>query len=157
MTLTSARYGPDVYAALTDAVAHAKQNNPLAEVMLVVPTEAIGTAARRWLAAHGPNGSPGIAGLSIVTLYRLAERIAAPVLAGGGRRPVTAPVLVGAMRAIVSTTDTCFTPIADHPQTARALADASAELNRLDPAVLPTLADGREVTAQVIEDRKSVV
>lgn len=151
MTLTSARYGPDVYAALTDAVAHAKQNNPLAEVMLVVPTEAIGTAARRWLAAQGPNGSPGIAGLSIVTLYRLAERIAAPSLAGGGRRPVTAPVLVGAMRAIVATTDTCFTPIADHPQTARALADASAELNRLDPTVLPTLAGARSVTAEVIE------
>ncbi len=151
MALTCARYGPDVYAALTEAVARAKGEDPLAEVMLVVATEAIGTAARRWLAANGPNGSPGIAGLSIVTLYRLAERIAAPSLAGGGRRPVTAPVLVGAMRAIVSTTDTCFSPIADHPQTARALADASAELNRLDPAVLPTLAGDRDVTAQVIE------
>jgi len=150
MSVTLAPYGQDVYQALTKAVAEAKQDDPLAEVMLVVPTEAIGTAARRWLAAHGPSGSPGIAGLSIVTLYRLAERIAAQKLAGGGRRPVTAPVLVGAMRAIVSSTDTCFSPVADHPQTARALADASAELNRLDPAVLPTLAGGREVTAEVI-------
>lgn len=151
MTLTAARYGPDAYAALTGAVARAKKTDPLAEVILVVPTEAIGTAARRWLAAHGPNGTPGIAGLSIVTLYRLAERIASPSLAGGGRRPVTAPVLAGAMRAIVSTTDTCFTPIAEHPQTARALAAASAELNRLDPAVLPGLAGDQEVTAQVVE------
>ena len=151
MTFTCAQYGQDVYTALTDAVARAKHDDPLAEVMLVVPTEPIGTAARRWLAAHGPNGSPGVAGLSIVTLYRLAERIASPKLAGLGRKPVTAPVLVGAMRAIVSSTGTCFTPIADHPQTARALADASAELNRLDPAVLPGLAGDRVVTAEVID------
>ncbi len=156
MPLISARYGHDVYAALTDAVARAKHDDPLAEVMLVVPTEPIGTAARRWLAAHGPNGSPGIAGLSIVTQYRLAERIASPSLAGLGRKPVTAPVLVGAMRAIVARSDTCFTPIAHHPQTARALADASVELNRVDPAVLPTLAGDRLVTAEVLDLHQKV-
>jgi len=156
MSITFASYGHDVYAALTDAVARAKRDDPLAEVMLVVPTEPIGTAARRWLAANGDGGSPGIAGLSIVTLYRLAERIASPGLAGLGRKPVTAPVLVGAMRAIVATSDTCFTPIADHPQTARALADASTELNRLNPAVLPTLAGDRVVTAEVIDLHQKV-
>ena len=56
MSITFASYGHDVYAALTDAVARAKRDDPLAEVMLVVPTEPIGTAARRWLAANGDGG-----------------------------------------------------------------------------------------------------
>ena len=151
MTLITTMHGSAAFGALGEAVAESKGNDPLREVMLVVPTEAIGTAARRWLAAHGRAGAPGIAGLTIVTLYRLAERIAAQELAGGGRRPVTSPVLAGAMRAVVAAVPGSFQPIADHPQTARTLAEASGELNRLDAALLPELGAVRRVTGDVVE------
>jgi len=156
MGIVTTGFGRPAYEALARAIAQAKGADPLREVTLVVPTEGLKVSARRWLAAHGRDGSPGIAGLSMVNLYRLAETIAAPVLAGGGRRPVTTPVLVGGMRAIVSTAPGLFQEIAEHPQTARALAEASRELNNLDPERLPGLARGRPVAGEVISLHRRV-
>lgn len=150
MSVVTTEFGRPAYEALTSAVTVAKGDDPLRQVMLVVPTESLKVSARRWLAVHGRQGSPGIAGLTMVNLYRLAETIAAATVAGSGRRPITAPVLVGGMRAVVATQPGLFQDIAEHPQTARALADASRELNHMDAANLPELAAESQVSAEVI-------
>ncbi len=156
MSIVTSGFGRPAYEELARAVAEAKDDDPLRQVMLVVPTETLKVSARRWLAAHGRGGGPGIAGLTMVNLYRLAETLAAASVAGAGRRPITAPVLVGGMRAVVGSQPGLFHDIAEHPQTARALADASRELNHLDRAALPELAAAQRVTAEVISLHSSV-
>jgi len=56
-------------------------------VSVLVPTHLCGVIARRIL-AQGVAGRPGVAGLSVLTVDRLAELIAAPALTGlaDGRR-----------------------------------------------------------------------
>ena len=90
------RYGTAAFRALAEVVAAGQAGDPLAPVTVVVPSNYAGVATRRWLAAHGR----GIAGLNVVTLYRLAEQLAAPRLAGDGRRPVTAPIVTAAIRLL---------------------------------------------------------
>ncbi len=50
----------------------------LTPVTVVVPSNSVGVAARRWLAANG-----GIAAVQFVTTYRLAELLGAPALVAG--------------------------------------------------------------------------
>ena len=100
--LATAAYGPPAARALRDAVAAAKGGDPLAPVTVVVPTNYVGVAARRLLAGgtlgRVTEGGNGIAGVTFLTLYRLAELLGAPRLAGAGRRPVSTPVLAAAIR-----------------------------------------------------------
>ena len=77
--------------ALRDAVAAGKQGDPLSPVSVVVPTNYVGVAARRMLGsgALGPvtDRGVGIAGVTFLTVYRVAEMLGAPRLAGGGAPP----------------------------------------------------------------------
>src|ERR1019366_5762038 len=90
-------YGAPAHDALGLAVAEAKDGDPLAPVSVLVPANLCGVAARRVL-ARGVAGRGGVAGLSVLTVDRLAERIAAPALTGAGRRPATNAVLAAAWR-----------------------------------------------------------
>lgn len=77
-------YGAAAYEALRGVVGEVKGGDPLAPVSVLVPTNLCGVIARRVL-ARGVAGRAGVAGLSVLTVDRLAELIAAPALTGAGR------------------------------------------------------------------------
>ena len=124
-------YGAPAYEALGLAVAEAKDGDPLAPVSVLVPANLCGVAARRVL-ARGVAGRAGVAGLSVLTVDRLAERIAAPALTGTGRRPATSAVLAAAWRRALAEDAGVFAPVAAHPVTVQALADRHRELREVE-------------------------
>ena len=91
---TGTMYGRPALAALREIVAAEKKHDPLAPVTVLVPNNIAGLFVRRFLARGVTDGRPGIAGIFISTLPRLAEQIgrrhAVPAHAGngdgGGRR-----------------------------------------------------------------------
>ena len=90
-------YGPQAARALRAAVVTAKAGDPLAPVTVVVPTNYVGVAARRLLGSGAlgrvTEGGDGVAGVTFLTAFRLAELLGAPKLAAAHRRPVSIPVL----------------------------------------------------------------
>ncbi|MFZ6005434.1 MAG: PD-(D/E)XK nuclease family protein [Actinomycetota bacterium] len=147
-------YGRDAAAALRHAVADAKAGDPLAPVTVVVPSNHVGVAARRLLSsgALGPvaGSGVGLAAVTFVTTYRLAELLGASTLAGQGKRPVSTPVLAAAMRAELATDAGLFTPVKEHPATESALVATYRELRDLSPAALDALAAASDRAAEVV-------
>lgn len=139
--METTRYGAEALARLRDEVARVKEHDPLAPVTVVVPSDGAGVAARRHLARNGAGGPgrvrPGIAGVEITTLRRLAEQIAAPMLAP--RRPATGPVVAAAWRRVLAQSPGVFVEVAQHPATVQALAKAHSELRTLTGDELNTL------------------
>src|SRR5690606_11677868 len=112
-------------------VAAAKAGDPLRPVTEVVPTNYVGVSARRLLAGGtlGPlarRGS-GVAGLTMLTVYRLAELLGAPRLAGQGRRPVSTRVVAAAVRRVLREQPGMFAAVREHPATEEALVQACRE------------------------------
>ena len=132
-------YGGLAYGALRQVVGEVKADDPLAPVSVLVPSHLCGVIARRVL-ARGVGGRPGIAGLSVLTVDRLAERVAAAELTGAGRRPATSPVVAAAWRRALAEDAGVFAPVAAHPATVRALAAAHRELREVDKAGLDAIA-----------------
>jgi hypothetical protein len=141
--LTPVPYGPEASRALHDAVAAAKAGDPLAPVTVVVPTNYVGVAARRLLGSGAlgrvTERGDGVAGVTFLTVYRLAELLGAPKLAAVHRRPVSTPVLAAAVRAVLADAPGRFRPVAQHPATEAALVAAHRELANLDDAALDAL------------------
>ncbi|WP_231505309.1 PD-(D/E)XK nuclease family protein [Cellulomonas sp. URHE0023] len=131
LDVTTTPYGAPALAALRGLVAHLKRDDPMAPVILAAPSQLAGTVARRHLAKHGSTSpeSPGIAGIELTTLDRLAERLVAQSLAP--RRPATRPVVAAAWRRALRDDPGVFAEVADHPATVRALARAHGELRNL--------------------------
>lgn len=77
---------PDVYAAL-EALAAAREDDPLAPATFVVPSHVAGLQLRRRLAEIGP-----FAGVRFETLPRVAELLGAGHLAAAGRSPLARPI-----------------------------------------------------------------
>lgn len=150
VAVSSTSYGAPAYEALRLAVSAAKAGDPLAPVTLIVPGERIGVAARRGLARGLTDDRPGIAALQVVTLRRLAEILSGEQLARSGRRPVTGPVLIGALRAVLAEQPGIFAPVAEHIGTARALAEAYRTLRSLSAPVRQALSDEDSVTADTL-------
>ncbi len=123
----------DLLAAQIDAV---KAGDPLSPVMVIVPSNYAAVSMRRSLAAR----PGGVANVSFLTLYRLAERVGAASLAAAGRRPVNTPVLAQAIRRVLSVEPGVLAPVADHPATELALITATRELAGLTDAALDALA-----------------
>jgi ATP-dependent helicase/nuclease subunit B len=142
-TLVATGYGRASAQALRDAVAAAKRGDPLAPVTVVVPTNYVGVAARRLLAGGTlgqlTESGQGVAGVTFLTVFRLAELLGAPRLAGAQRRPVSTPVLGAAVRAVLADAPEMFAPVAEHPATEAALVDAYRELSAVDAAALDAL------------------
>jgi len=147
-------YGPDASRALHAAVAAAKAGDPLAPVTVVVPTNYVGVAARRLLGSGAlgrvTKGGDGVAGVTFLTVYRLAELLGAPRLAAAHRRPVSTPVLAAAIRAVLSDAPGRFRPVAHHPATEAALVAAHRELSTIDDAALDALARTGPRAADVV-------
>ena len=86
----------------------------------------------------------GVAGVTFLTGYRLAELLGAPV-AAERRRPVSTPVLAAAVEACSRDRDA--SAVAQHPATEQALVDAYRELSQCDDLALDRLAHaGRRAT-----------
>ncbi|MGF0117434.1 PD-(D/E)XK nuclease family protein [Promicromonospora sp. Marseille-Q5078] len=153
-------YGAPALDALRAVVSELKQRDPMTQVIVVAPTHLAGTVARRHLARHGivrPGAptKPGIAGLEVTTLARLAERLAAPSLAP--RRPATGPVVAAAWRAALARDPGLFHEVADHTATVEALTAAHRELRDVDAVDLDTLhAEGPATTRDLVRLHRDV-
>ncbi|MGH1565740.1 PD-(D/E)XK nuclease family protein [Mumia sp. DW29H23] len=129
-------YGRAALETLRRVVSEAKASDLMAPVTLVVPTNVAGIVARRHLARGlDGDGGPGVAALTVTTLARLAEQVAATAM--HPRRPATQPVVAAAWRQALDQDPGIFGPVKDHPATIRALATAHRELRDLSP-------DGRD-------------
>jgi RecB family exonuclease len=153
-------YGRAASATLHEVVRHAKGDEPLAPVTVLVPTNSVGVAARRRLASGelGPltSAGTGIAGVAFLTVLRLAEQLAAPQLAAAGRRPVSTPVVAAAVRGVLARSPGLFAPVAEHAATEEALVAAHRELANLDEAQLDILAAQHARARDVVRIHRAV-
>ncbi len=137
--VTVTPFGRQATQALADAIQRAKAGVVLAPVTVVVPSNFAGLTARRLL-GQGSVGLNGVANVSFVTPFRLAELLAAGLLPG--LRPLTNPVLGAAVRKVLGTEPGHFGPVANHHATEAALAALSGELSNLSEAALSSVEAG---------------
>jgi ATP-dependent helicase/nuclease subunit B len=157
ISATTTSYGAAAYAELRRVVHAIKGDDPLRRVTLVVPSERVGVAARRALARGGEGQPPGIAALSVLTLRRVAEILAADQLLAQGRRPLTGPALASAVREVLAEQPGEFQRVAHHIGTVRALADAHRTLRLLDERVISGLAEAAEpIVAETVRVHRAV-
>ena len=124
-------YGHDAVDRLSQVVGEAKADDPMAPVTILLPNNISGIVARRHLAAGLPGRGPGIAGLYLSTLPRLAEQLASATM--HPRRPAGGAVTAAAWRAALKEAPGCFAKVKGHPATIRALAAAHHALRDLSP------------------------
>ena len=160
MTLLTTPYGRPAAERLRDRIAAAKADDPLRPVTIVVPTNYVGVSTRRLLAsgrlAPVTERGTGIVGLTLLTVYRLAELLGAPALAATGRRPVSTPVIAAAVRRVVAAEPGLFADVASHPSTEESLVRAYRELSELRPEALDRLARRSARAADVVRIHRTV-
>jgi hypothetical protein len=148
------RYGRPAAEALRAAISGAKGDEPLEPVTVVVPSNYVGVATRRLLASGtlGPMSTrgTGVAAVSFVTVYRLAELLGSPGLIGAGRRPVSTPVIAAALRATLAEAPGIFKPVAGHAATESSLVAAYRELRDLSDGALESLASRSDRASDVV-------
>ena len=133
--LVTTGYGRRALEELARSVDRLKQGRALAPVCVIVPSDAAGVAARRYLASR----PPGVAAVTFTTVRRLAELLGAGELATSGRRPISPPLLLAALRNELVRDPGTLAPVADHPATDEALLLADRDLSGLAPATLNQL------------------
>ena len=152
-------HGRPAAQALRSTISEAKGDEPLAPVSVVVPSNYVGVGTRRLLAsgALGPvcGRGVGVAAVSFLTVYRMAELLGSSALAGGGRRPVSTPVIAAALRASLADRPGLFAPVADHAATETALIAAYRELRDLSEGALDALARRSDRAADVVRLHRS--
>ncbi|MEM8706482.1 MAG: PD-(D/E)XK nuclease family protein, partial [Actinomycetota bacterium] len=144
-------YGAEAHAALAAAVARRKGGDALRPVSVLVSSNQVGIAARRALGRAG-----GVAAVTFLTPYRLAELLGASTVAAAGRRPVSTPVLAGAVRAVLADEPGHFTGVATHPATERSLVRAHRALSEVGPVGLDRLAATSSRTPDVVRVPRAV-
>jgi len=160
ITLHTTPYGRPALRLLCERIVAAKADDPLQPVTVVVPSNYVGVSTRRMLASGElgsiTNRGVGIAGLNLLTVYRLAELLGAPRLAAAGRRPVSTAVIAAAVRRVLIEDPGIFAPVREHPSTEEALVNSYRELSELRPASLDTLAATGTRAAEVVRVRRAV-
>lgn len=146
-------YGPSALRQTGRLVAAVQRHDPLAPVTVLVPSNYVGVTVRRTLARAGR----GLAAVRFATVYRLAELLGGPRLAGAGRRPVSTPVLAAAVRAGLAHQPGAFRPVAEHPATEEALVRVHRELRDLSPAALSGLQAAGGRAGDVVRVHRGVV
>ncbi|MYA13423.1 MAG: hypothetical protein F4Z26_01750, partial [Acidimicrobiaceae bacterium] len=149
-------YGPAAHDALAQAVARAKDRDPLAPVTVVVPNHYVGLAARRALGRRSHNGTRGVAAVAFHTAYDLAERLGGAEMAAEGRRGVTMTVIAAAVRTVLRRDPGHFRGVETHPATERALTRAHRELSELEGGQLRALAAQSPRAADVVRIHQQV-
>ena len=145
-SVTWTGYGEQAYTVLRSLVTDIKGNDPLRQVTVLVPTQLCGVITRRTL-ARGIATRPGVAGLAVLTVDRLAEHLAAPALAGSRRRPITDPVLAAAWRSALIADPGVFAEVAGHSATVVALVNAHRQLREVDSEAHDAIAGSGEPIA----------
>ena len=140
-------YGRRATEAVAARIAAAKAGHPLDAVTVIVPSNQAGLSVRRLLGS-GALGASGLANVSFVTPFRLAELLGSTEL--GERRPLTNPVLAAAARAVLATEPGIFAEVAGHQATAAAVVELYAELSRALPATRAAIAAGSARGADVV-------
>lgn len=149
---SSTPYGEAAYTALRAALSRLQAGDPLAPVTVLVHSNAVGVAARRWLAANG-----GVAAAQFLTTFRLGELLGGPALAAAGRRPMSTPIIDVAVREVLARRAGLFAPIAHHQATITALRDAHRELRHLpDQAAERIAAQGSRRAREVVRVHRDV-
>jgi ATP-dependent helicase/nuclease subunit B len=148
------RYGRPAAQALRDEIASAKSGSALAPVTVVVTSNQVGVTARR-LVGSGQLGSLGLGGtglaaVSFVTPYRLAELLGARRLAQDGRRPASTAAITLAVRAALEDAPGLFAPVASHPATEAAFVRAYKELRECSTEALERVAHSSKRARDVV-------
>jgi hypothetical protein len=147
-------YGRQAVALLHARIAEVKRGDPLRPVSVLVPTNYVGVSVRRLLASGClgalTGGQAGVAGLTLLTLYRLAELLGAARLAAAGRRPVSTPVVAAAVRRALAVHPGRLASVAGHPATEAALVGAHRELSNVSEERLARLAARGARAADVV-------
>jgi ATP-dependent helicase/nuclease subunit B len=147
-------YGRPAAETLRSAISTAKGDDPLAPVSVVVPSNYVGVSTRRLLASGtlGPvcRRGTGVAAVSFLTVYRMAELLGSTGLAAAGRRPVSTPVIAAALRSTLVERPGIFAPVAGHAATETALIAAYRELRDLSDGALEALGRRSARAADVV-------
>ncbi len=158
--LHATAYGRPSVELLRDRIAVAKRGDALRPVTVVVPTNYVGVSARRMLAGGElepvTDRGRGLVGLTLVTVYRLAELLGAGRLAATGRRPVSTPIVAAAIRQVLAGEPGVFADVADQPFTEDGLVRAYRELSEVDDDTLDRLAFQSRRAAEVVRVRREV-
>jgi RecB family exonuclease len=151
LTVAGTAYGAPALERLDALIREAKGRDALGPATVLVPTNYAGVATRRALGRRS-----GIAAVTFLTVYRLAELLGAPALAAQGRRPVSTPVVAGAVRQALASAPGVFASVRDHPSTEHALLEAHRELRDLDDRRLARLASASRRAADVVRIHRTV-
>ncbi|MEO1063222.1 MAG: PD-(D/E)XK nuclease family protein [Actinomycetota bacterium] len=149
--LVTTPYGAPSHEALRSLVDRYQRDDRLAPVTVIVPSNYVGIAARRALGR-----ARGVAAVTFLTTYRLAELLGAGRLAASGRRPVSMPVVAAAVRAELHDDPGHFAGVETHPTTERSLVRAHRELSDVDDAGLRRLAKASDRAADVVRIHRGV-
>lgn len=151
--VTTVAYGAPALSALEQVVADLKREDPMTDVTVLVPSDIAGLAVRRHL-ARGIGDRPGVAGIRVTTVERLADSLIAGRL--DGRKPASTPVLAAAWRAELATNPGRFAPVADHAATVRALVRSHTELRDLNDEALGAMEASGALAADAVRLHRAV-
>lgn len=148
-------YGRPATEALAAAIAAAKQGHPLDPVTVLVSSNLAGLSVRRLIGGGtvGADGATGLANVSFLTPFRLAELLAVDSLPG---HPLTNAALAAAARVVLRRRPEPFGRVADHHASEAAVVALYAELSRLRPETLDHLAARDERTASLVAIHRAV-
>jgi hypothetical protein len=119
-------FGTAALDRLAEVVTEAKSGDPLAPVVVVVPTNPVGVYARRALGSR----PGGVANVEFTTVERLAHDAAGPILAAAGSTPLSDQIRAAAVRAELDRDARSLAAVRHHASTDRAVADALATIHR---------------------------
>ena len=140
-------YGPPATERLGEQITALKNGNPLAPVTVVVPTNIAGLATRRALGAQ----RQGVAAVSFLKLFDLAERLAGQQMADEHqRRPLSEPIISATVRKVLNANAGLFHASAHHPATEQALVRSYRDLRDLSDQGLDLLAAQSNRAADVV-------
>ena len=142
-------YGRPATAALVAAIGGAQAGDPLAPVTVIVPSNFVGLSVRRLVGSDALRSGEraGLANVSFVTPFQLAEHVAADLLLE--TRPITNPVLGAAVRRTLEEEPGPYAPVAHHEATEQALAGLFADLSNVDEAGLESILDANSQQASL--------
>lgn len=151
------RYGRQASEALALTIAAAQVDDALAPVTVVVSSNFVGLSMRRLVATGRvvAGRGPGLANVSFVTPFQLAELVAADLLLDS--RPITNPVLGAAVRQVLRNSPGPYARVAEHEATEAALAALFAELSNVDEAGLEAMLDeGSTAAVLAVEFHRAI-
>ncbi len=143
--------GPPALEALHQLIDDTKDGDLLRRLTVVVPTNYVGLSIRRAIAR-----SRGLAGVTFLTPYRLAELLGAAQLAAQNKRPVSTPVVAAAVRQVLAADAGMFADVVHHPSTERTLVRTHRELSEVSTEGLARLAKASRRAGEVVRIHQAV-